>query len=436
MRCFLRKKKDKKKLVKDVTRVIKKASDHEKKKSEEKKKLKQNKPKGMTARRLGMFTFWALFSFMFIVTMANIFGGGDSAYDEALNQERNKLLDGEGVEFAKSFVYDYFNWDIGKHGEEDLRMRVSSYLTNNLNELAGIQYDNTWLSQLDKRNIELKDVLEIDKDKARFVFKVKITMKAPTKEKDTVIDEEKLSFEEVMEEKNKIYVKNGYKVKEMVKYISVPVYYNKELDSFAVFDLPSFTFVEEQKVKEPFETKLSELQVVTDNYIENNVNSFLTTFFASYTKDSRDKLSYILEDERHVNGLKGTMEFSKINESKIYMIDENHDRFLVEVLAEMVEPTTKYKFDNKYLVVVKRKDQRYVVESLNDEKYAYELVEEYLAQFEEDDDGLSDLDDSSDFEENKHDDDFEYEGEGEETEFDEFELEESDETFESNSSTE
>lgn len=407
-----KKKMDKKKLVKDVARVIKKTSDHEKKKSDEKKKLKQSRPKGMMARRAGMFTFWILFSFMFIVTMANVFGGGDVTYDEALNRERNKLLDGEGVEFARSFVHDYFNWDIGKHGENDLRMRVSPYLTENLNELAGIQYDDKWMSQVDKRNIELKDVQEIDKNKARFVFKVKLTMKSPTTEKDTVFDEEELSFEEVVQAKNEVYVKDGFKVKDMVKYISVPVYYDEETDTFAVFDLPSFTYVDEKGTKEPFTTRISELQVISDAYIENNINSFLTTFFASYSKDSKDKLSYILEDERHVNGLQGTMEFSKINESKIYEIDENHNRFLVDVTVEMVEPTTKYKFDNKYLVVIKRKDQRYVVESLNDEKYVYELVEKYLEQFEKEDDELGELTDLSEFQEHDNNaNDYKYEGE-------------------------
>lgn len=407
-----KKKMDKKKLVKDVARVIKKTSDHEKKKSDEKKKLKQSRPKGMMARRAGMFTFWILFSFMFIVTMANVFGGGDVTYDEALNRERNKLLDGEGVEFARSFVHDYFNWDIGKHGENDLRMRVSPYLTENLNELAGIQYDDKWMSQVDKRNIELKDVQEIDKNKARFVFKVKLTMKSPTTEKDTVFDEEELSFEEVVQAKNEVYVKDGFKVKDMVKYISVPVYYDEETDTFAVFDLPSFTYVDEKGTKEPFTTRISELQVISDAYIENNINSFLTTFFASYSKDSKDKLSYILEDERHVNGLQGTMEFSKINESKIYEIDENHNRFLVDVTVEMVEPTTKYKFNNKYLVVIKRKDQRYVVESLNDEKYVYELVEKYLEQFEKEDDELGELTDLSEFQEHDNNaNDYKYEGE-------------------------
>lgn len=378
----MRKKKNSIEILKTIGRIIKKSSDAEKKKSEEKKKIKQSKPKGLMARRMGMFAFWAMFLFMFLVTVVSVFGGGSAGYDQTEKNERTKLMENEGVEFAKSFVHEYFNWNIGKHGEDDLEMRISPYLLADLDPLAGIGYNREWSSSVDKRDIVLKDVQEIDKNKARFIFKVKITMKSPTEEKDTKIDEERLSFEDVLKEKSKVRVVDGYKVKEMTKYISVPVYYNEELDRFAVFELPSFTYVDEEKMYDDVKTEFYKLQTLSDTYTENNVNSFLTTFFESYSKDNKDKLSYILEDKKHVNGLNGTMQFSKINRSTIYIIDDNHDRFLVDVEVEMIEPTTKYTFNNKYLVVVKRKDQRYVVESLNDEKYVYDLIEKYLKQFE------------------------------------------------------
>lgn len=390
-RLLRKKKKDKKQITKDVARVIKKASDHEQKKSEEKKKRKQSKPKGMMARRMGMVTFWVLFSFMLLVTITSAFSGGSSADNVEQTYERNKLFENEGLEFAKSFVYEYFNWNIDRHGEEDLRARISPYLLNNVDSLGGIRYNNEWLSELDKRNIELKEVQEIDKDKARFVFKIQLRMKSPTDKKDTVIDETKMSYDELMQEKNKVYVKGGYQVKEMTKYINVPVYYDKELDKFAVFELPSFTYIDEGKIESTMHSRMKSLKMLSDNYIENNVNSFLTTFFESYSKDSKDKLSYILEDERHIDGLRGTMKFVGIKDSAIYIIDENYDRFLVDVVVEWQEPTTKYGFDNKYLVVVKRKDQRYVVESLNDEKYVDELIDKYLSQFENEETPLGDF---------------------------------------------
>lgn len=399
-------KKDKKGLFKNIINIVKKSSEAERKKSEEKRKVKQSKPKGLRARRFGMAIFWALFLFMLLVTVVNIVGNAGSIAQEEVKVERNKLLDSEGLDFARNFVHDYFNWDTGKHGKDDLELRLSSYLMEDLDSFGGIRFNDEWSSHLDKRDIELKDIQEIDDTKARFTFRVDLKMKSKTDEKDTKIDENKLSFEEVLKEKSKVQVINGYKVKDMTKYISVPVYYSEEVDDFFVFEVPSFTFVEDKKDMTAVETNISKLQVLSDNYTENNVNSFLFTFFESYSKDSRDKLSYILEDPKHEYGLGGTMQFSKINQSTIYIIDDNHDRFLVDIEVEMLEPTTKYKFDNKFLVVVKRKDQRYVVESLNDEKYVYDLVEKYLEQFE--DDELENEENDIDTEQNS---DYEYQDE-------------------------
>src|SRR5690625_6336842 len=60
---------------KRIKRVFKKKSDEEVEKRNEKKAIKRNKPKGMTAKRIGMITFWLLFSFMFFVVAINFVGG-------------------------------------------------------------------------------------------------------------------------------------------------------------------------------------------------------------------------------------------------------------------------------------------------------------------------------------------------------------------------
>lgn len=392
----LSKKESKKDTFKRVLRVIKKSSEYEKKKSEQKKLKKQSKPKGVGARRAGMVVFWLLFSFMFLVMVVNFFSSSDRSGNQESLLENGKLYGNEGLEYAKSFTYEYFNWSTGKHGKEDLEMRIEPYFLDGIDSLGGVVYDAEWSSKLDKRDIELKEVQEISSDKARFIFKIDLTMRSKTNKKDSNLNEEELSFEELLDEREKVQVINGYKTKTMTKYVSVPVYYSEEFDKFAVFNLPSFTYVGEEKLLETNDSvyaHLGSLQVLSDNYTENNINSFLTTFFESYSRDSKDKLSYILEDERHEYGLGGSMDFVEMNNSTIYIIDDNHDRFLVNVEVKLAEPTTKYEFNNNFLVVVKRKDQRYVVEALNDEKYAFELAERYLQQHEEENGGNSSFED-------------------------------------------
>ncbi|RKJ17791.1 conjugal transfer protein, partial [Butyricicoccus sp. 1XD8-22] len=219
--------------------IVKKTSDAELKKSEEKKKIKNSKPKGMGARRLGMITFWLLFSFMFLVTTISIFGGDDSSSLNETEVERNKLFDNEGLEFAKDFVYEYFTWTTDKHSRDKRMANLDRYLMEGLDDLGGIIYNKDWASSIDKRDIVLKDVQKINDKQARYIFKVKFTLKSKTDEKNTNIDTEKLSFEEYLTEERKMKVINGYKTKVNEKFISVPVYYDEEVNRFAVFSLPS-----------------------------------------------------------------------------------------------------------------------------------------------------------------------------------------------------
>lgn len=373
-----------KKGLKKVSNIIKKSLDDEKRKKDIKKKKQQSKPKGVGAKRLGMVAFWLLFGFMILVVFVNLFNGGSAQNSSGASFERNKLLDHEGIEFAKSFVHDYFNWTTDKHGKDRLENNLKPYFLNGIDSLGGIIYNREWSSFLDKRDIHLMDIQELGSNRVRYVFKVKLTMKSETDLEDTEIDWEKLSFHDVLAEEEKVQVIDGYKVKTTEKYISVPVYYSVENNKFAIYDLPSFTFVNEERLDESMKSDLSKLRTLSDIYAENNINAFLDTFFESYSKDTRDKLSYILEDERHQDGLAGTMEYSSIKNSRIYLTDDNHNRFIVSADVILQEPTTGNEFMSNYLVVVKRSDQRYVVESLNDEKYVSELVKKYISEKESD----------------------------------------------------
>lgn len=365
-------------MLKKTINIIKKSSEAEAKKNEEKRIEKKSKPKGMGAKRLGMITFWLLFSFMFLVTMVTIIGNNNEPVNNEISVEKNKLYENEGLEFARDFVYHFFTWKTDKHGEERRRETLKPYFLNDIDELGGIIYDDEWESSIDKRDIVLKDVQEINEKQARYIFKVKFTQRSKTDEKDTKINPDKLSFKELIKEERKMKVINGYKTKISEKYISVPVYYNENLNRFAVFDLPSFTYIKEDEINLRLVNNLDELNIVTDQFVENNVRAFLNTFFESYTKDGKDKLSYILEDERHQNGLNGTMLFSEVKEAQIYHADENNNRFIVNSKVLLEDPSTKFEYINKFLLVIKRVDQRYVVESLNDEKYVSELIDKYI----------------------------------------------------------
>lgn len=351
----MKKKKEIKGFFEKIIGIIKKSSEEEKRKSDERKKNKNNKPKGMRARQLGMVTFWVLFSFMFLVTVVNIFGGSGEVEVSNSELERNKLYENEGLSFAEEFTFQYFTWSAGLDGRNERMERLDPYLLDGIDQLGGTNHKEDWSSSIDKRNIVLKDIQRVNDEQARYTFKVKFTL-------ENVNEDEKTLTE---------------------KYITIPVYYDKESDKFAVYSLPSFTYVDEGNLEIEIETKLNELSSISNGYTRDNLISFMETFFESYTKDGKDKISYILEDEKHQHGLDGTMEFAGISNADIYNADHNNNRFIIIAEVLLKDPETEFEFMNDYFLVVKRKDQRYVVESLNDETHIEQVAQEFIETTEE-----------------------------------------------------
>src|SRR5699024_3682610 len=106
------------------------------------------------------------------------------------------------------------------------------------------------------------------------------------------------------------------------------------------------------------------------------------------------------------DGLDGTMTFSKVKDSEIYKADKNNNRFIVKAKVLLTDPSTKFEYVNEYLLVDKRKDQRYVVESLNDEEYVYNIIEKHLEDKEKGD--KEEKSDESNENENENNDEYNY----------------------------
>ncbi|RKJ38062.1 hypothetical protein D7X33_37345, partial [Butyricicoccus sp. 1XD8-22] len=82
-----------------------------------------------------------------------------------------------------------------------------------------------------------------------------------------------------------------------------------------------------------------------------------------------------------------------------------NNRFIVDSEVILRDPATKFEFSNKYMLVIKRKDQRYVVESLNDEKHVDAIIQDYIDSL-----GIEESSDNNDQVKNE-DEDFNYQKE-------------------------
>src|SRR5699024_11545 len=179
-------KKKKKGLFKRTKKVASKQLESDRKKSKEKKRLKKAKPKGFGARRAGAITFWVLFSFMFLVVLITLFSSSSNeASEDTEVSEDSKVTSQESVEFAKSFLYDYFNID-GESNENsgsglNDAAKLKKYLAKNVTEVE-VNLGKGKTLKLDRNEIITKEVLKIDEQNSRQTFLVNLVAKRPLTE--------------------------------------------------------------------------------------------------------------------------------------------------------------------------------------------------------------------------------------------------------------
>jgi len=421
-------KKKKNGFFKRTRKVASKQFEVDKVKSNEKKRLKKAKPKGYGARRAGAITFWVIFSFMFLVIFVTLLTGSDNEAAENIETaNESKITSQESVEFAKSFLHEYFNVDVNTDAGDDSelisRTSLSKYLANNVVD-AHIDLGNGKVSTLNRNEIITKDVTKIDDQNARITFLVNLVVKRPLTE-DELKEVEKLKkdgkdINELLGDEEDKDIKSEIKGKEEIQYISmyvsVPVHLKDNDKGFIISELPSFTYIDETNDDNKIKSKYSELEEVKDSNVEENIQAFLQTFFESYSQDSKDKLSYILLDEDYEYGLNKTLNFEDISDVKIYR-GKSGKEFIVDVNVNFIEPNTEMKMTSNYMLVIAEEGTRYVVKHINNDNYIEDVLKQKDAG---EDDADSENQDNEEFDE----DEIENEGNDVDEEIDENEIEE------------
>lgn len=317
-------------------RKWKKWSEMEKEKKELK-KLNQNKsikPKGFVARKFGVITFWTLFGFMFLVVMVNLFSSGNETNAEKkVEIEQNYATTPEAIQFAKNFIQDYFTWNIKSDEFQKHVESLEKYYTKEVYENSALDtkragYNSTF------KDAQLKKVEKKGDNLSYITFLVTFQLtKVGTDGKE-----------------------NPAKITTS-KYVVVPVAYDGK--TFGVYELPKFTYIYEDKTTIKEVKTQAKLQKA-DTGIAEQIEEFLPTFFKTYAEDEKDKLNYMLTNEKVTDGLNGTMKFDSIEKVEVFN-GKKEKHYIVFTQVLFADPLTKIPFRTNYqLEIVKQKDH-YVV---------------------------------------------------------------------------
>lgn len=310
---------------------------------QEKKELKKDinysiKPKGYFARQIGVISFWVLFSFMFLVVVVTLFSGNDEATaNEELKFEINQATTPEAIQFAENFLKDYFTWNLSENASETRKATMMKYVAKDLVGNSGLDIRNKeWNSSFKKS--EVKRITEKGKNLAYITFLVEFDFTKFQTSKD-----------------------GKQEVKQLKKYIDVPIAYDGY--SFGVYELPKFTYIyEDQTTVSGVKTEPLEQ---ADVGILEKIKSFLPTFFRTYAEDEKDKLNFMLLDEKVTDGLNGTMIFDSINSLQAFKGKEEN-KFIIFTEITLIEPETNTPFIVNHQLELTLEQNRLLVSGMND----------------------------------------------------------------------
>lgn len=329
--------------LKEIRLKFKKWQEMEKEKKELKKQDINNsiKPKGYVARKTGVVSFWVLFSFMFLVVVVTMFSGDSKATaDKTVEVEENYATSPEAIQFAENFLEDYFTWTETEENKEVRKQKMMKYVAEELRDHRALDIrSNEWNSVF--KSAELKKITEKGDNLAYITFLVNF------------------EFEKVKQDKKD----KKPEVKQLQKYISVPVAYDKH--SFGIYELPKFTYIYED------ETTLDKVQYPkleqADVEVVERIREFLPTFFKTYAEDEKEKLNYMIKNENVTNGLNGTMQFESIESLQAFN-GKKKNHYIVYTEIKLIEPETNIPFFATHQLEIMQQEDRLIVSGMNNQE--------------------------------------------------------------------
>ncbi|MEB4872128.1 conjugal transfer protein [Priestia megaterium] len=232
--------------------------------------------------------------------------------------------------FTTQFVRQYTSIEPGEDKQKAREDALQSFLATGLDKDAGIDYANLPGSQ----RYDSSDVVSITQKDAHISdvsIKVQVTaMKEVEKKSKDKDGKEKV--EKTKEEKP------------ATVYYLVRVYEGK--NGYSVIDLPQpYMPKENQRVT----VSENEQNKNTDSVVNHEVQSFLESFFKTYTaKDRSDETKFFFKDSKKAQSLNGLMNYKSLNKVSVYEEKSSKGRYIVRCSVKLEQPTTGIQSNHSY----------------------------------------------------------------------------------------
>ncbi|PFB04594.1 hypothetical protein CN383_06425, partial [Priestia megaterium] len=247
---------------------------------------------------------------------------------------KNKSQNNQNIKaveyFTTQFIRQYTTIEPGEDKQRAREEALQSFLATGLDKDAGIDYANLPGSQRYDRS----DVVSI-KQKGDHISDVSVRVQVTATKEVEKKSKDKDGKEKVEKTKEE---------KPATIYYLVRVYDGK--NGYSVIDLPQpYMPKENQRVT----VSENEQNKSTDSVVNHEVQSFLESFFKTYTaKDRSDETKFFFKDSKKAQSLNGLMNYKSLNNVSVYEDPSSKGRYIVRCSVKLEQPDTGIQSNHSY----------------------------------------------------------------------------------------
>ena len=249
-----------------------------------------------------------------------------------------------GEMYASKFIETYINIPNDEKQREERVKALQDFLAEGLN-VGKLENLSAFQGKRVLKSASLYDVKDVNEDAASYVFHIDYELFNVVEKKEQVEgkDEEKVTTadESLGKKEQMIVVRLG-----------------TDGSSFNVIEQPYYQAL-------PSETRLAAVQNQTDQAKKNvqaqdELKQFATQFFTSYTTNSIEEMSYLMENPE---SLKDLYEYKGLEDFVVYD-GEKEGQYLVKTLVLLQEASTGLQTKHPFTLVVSKENNKFYVQEL------------------------------------------------------------------------
>ncbi|MFF3024454.1 conjugal transfer protein [Gottfriedia sp. NPDC057948] len=260
-----------------------------------------------------------------------------------------------GEAYAGQFIETYINLSNDKKAREERAKTLQGFLAEGLT-VGKLENLSAFQGKRVLKSASLYDVKDVKEDAASYVYRInyelfnvnskKVQVKVKKKNEkgeDKVVTEEKVITKvESLGRKDQLIV----------------VRLGTDRNSFNVIEQPFYQAI-------PSEARLTAIQDQTDQakknvQLEDKLKQFSTQFFTSYTTDSIQEMSYLMDNPE---SLKDLYEYKGLEDFIVYD-GVKEGEYIVKTLVLLQEANTGIQTKHPFTLVVKKEKNKFYVQKL------------------------------------------------------------------------